>query len=663
MLHVLRGARSQSRAVFGRSAAQIQAGSSNCYFAQSGRSFSTQAEEEDDKVVAEARKNPQHEAVTNPEDEFVFGSEGSRDDVNVGRVIQILGAVVDVQFQPEGVPLLYHAIEATSFNAIDPQSTMRAFEPPLEPFEDEREAAGDFEGLEEFGTIGQNEWGVDTGNASIDIAKLKAGLAVSQEGTKVENWESELEEKDTQIFIDSEELKVVLEVAGHIGDNTVRCIAMESTDGLSRGQVAINTGVPISVPVGDGTLGRIMNVIGDPIDRRGPVICDKRYPIHRDSPDYDQQDMTEEMLVTGIKVLDVMCPFLKGGKVGLFGGAGVGKTVLIMELINNVAKAHGGYSVFCGVGERTREGNDLYMEMQEAGVINLEGESKAALIYGQMNEPPGARARVAFAGLAVAEYFRDEDGQDVLLFIDNIFRFTQAGSEVSATLGRVPSAVGYQPTLATELGALQERITSTKEGSITSVQAVYVPADDITDPAPAAAFAHLDSVTVLSRQVAEAGIYPSVDPLECSSRLIDPDIVGDRHFRLSSNVKSMLSRYNSLKDIIAILGIDELGDEDRTTVFRARKIERYFSQPFTVAEAFTGLEGIHVPLEKTLEGLEEIMTGVWDDLPEEAFNLRGDMQHIEACAQADAAEAAELAARTAKAAADREAALAAKGAQ
>jgi len=436
---------------------------------------------------------------------------------------------------------------------------------------------------------------------------------------------------------------------------------MEATDGLSRGLKVINTGKPISVPVGEPTLGRIMNVTGVPIDRRGPIIAEKHYPIHRDSPTYDDQNLNEEMLVTGIKVLDVMSPFLKGGKVGLFGGAGVGKTVLIMELINNVAKAHGGYSVFCGVGERTREGNDLYQEMQEAGVIKLDGESKAALIYGQMNEPPGARARVAFSGLAVAEYFRDEESQDVLLFIDNIFRFTQAGSEVSATLGRVPSAVGYQPTLATELGALQERITSTTTGSITSVQAVYVPADDITDPAPASAFAHLDANVVLSRQVAEAGIYPSVDPIECSSRLIDPDSVGERHHRLSTNVKGMISKLNALKDIIAILGIDELSQEDKTLVYRTRKIQRYFSQPFTVAEAFTGLEGQYVPLEKTLEGLEDLMNGVYDHLPEESFSLKGDMAHVEKEHEIAQQKAAEFAARVAAQAAAREAALKAAG--
>merc|ERR1719231_1659788 len=390
-----------------------------------------------------------------------------------------------------------------------------------------------------------------------------------------------------------------------------------------------------------------MNVTGHPIDSRGPIAHEKTYPIHRDSPSFADQVTTEELLITGIKVLDVMCPFLKGGKVGLFGGAGVGKTVLIMELINNIAKAHGGFSVFCGVGERTREGNELYMELQEAGVINLDGDSKAALIYGQMNEPPGARARVAFSGLSVAEYFRDEQGQDVLLFIDNIFRFTQACSEVSATLGRVPSAVGYQPTLATELGALQERITSTTTGSITSVQAIYVPADDITDPAPASAFAHLDSVTVLSRAVAEAGIYPSVDPLECSSRLVDPDAVGVQHHFIASNVKNMMSRYNSLKDIIAILGLDELSQADQALVARTRKLEKFFSQPFTVATAFTGLEGIYVPLEKTLDGLQDLMDGNLDHIPEDAFSMQGDVDSVIANAERQKIAAAEQAAREA----------------
>merc|ERR1711968_131770 len=413
-----------------------------------------------------------------------------------------------------------------------------------------------------------------------------------------------------------------------------------------------DTGAPISIPVGPECLGRIVNVIGDAVDDAGPVKTKQQFPIHRAPPTFVEQGKTQEILTTGIKVVDLLAPYAKGGKIGLFGGAGVGKTVVIMELINNIATNHGGYSVFAGMGERTREGNDLYHEMIEGGVIKIgEGHdttgSKAALVYGQMNEPPGARARVALTGLTIAEYFRDEEGQDVLLFIDNIFRFTQAGSEVSATLGRVPSAVGHQPTLATELGALQERITSTKTGSITSVQAIYVPADDITDPAPASAFAHLDSVTVLSRAVAEAGIYPSVDPLECSSRLVDPDAVGVQHHFIASNVKNMMSRYNSLKDIIAILGLDELSQADQALVARTRKLEKYFSQPFTVATAFTGLEGIYVPLEKTLEGLQDLMDGNLDHIPEDAFSMQGDVESVLANAERQKIAAAEQAAREA----------------
>jgi len=624
MLSLLRGARTS--ALRARSAGKISA---RCF----ARKFSENQPEDVEPEVQVDAVDPAIEAV-------VFGNKDVRDAPETGRIIQILGAVVDVQFGPDSLPALNDALQVVSSFPVDEE---------LEntwdiDFCDEENADWahyegtmpvDFEGIEEPAKGNHELVPVNKGNISFDIKSLSAHMTKLQDDSE-ELWthiDAPVAKEDCEMFLDEEEEVCTLEVAGHIGDNTVRCIAMESTDGLSRGQAVRATGIPISVPVGDATLGRIMNVIGAPIDMRGPISSEKVYPIHRDSPDFELQTTTEELLVTGIKVLDVMCPFLKGGKVGLFGGAGVGKTVLIMELINNIAKAHGGYSVFCGVGERTREGNDLYHEMIEAGVINLEGSSKAALIYGQMNEPPGARARVAFSGLAVAEYFRDEEGQDVLLFIDNIFRFTQAGSEVSATLGRVPSAVGYQPTLATELGALQERITSTTEGSITSVQAVYVPADDITDPAPAAAFAHLDSICVLSRQVAEAGIYPSVDPVECSFRLIDPELVGEKHFSLASSVKAMLTRYKSLQDIINILGIDELSDEDKLTVHRARKIERYFSQPFTVATQFTGIPGALVPIDVTLDGLDNLILGTYDDIPEEAFNLKGDMNDILAAAE------------------------------
>jgi len=426
--------------------------------------------------------------------------------------------------------------------------------------------------------------------------------------------------------IQDHDIRVVLEVATHLGNNAVRTVAMDSTDGVTRGQKVSDTGKPILVPVGDGTLGRIMNVIGEPVDERGPIECEEKYPIHRDSPAFADQGITEEVLVTGIKVVDLLAPYSKGGKIGLFGGAGVGKTVLIMELINNVAKTHGGYSVFSGVGERTREGNDLYHEMIESGVIVLDGDSKCALVYGQMNEPPGARARVGLTGLTVAEYFRDEGGQDVLLFIDNIFRFTQACSEVSAMLGRIPSAVGYQPTLAGDLGALQERITTTKTGSITSVQAIFVPADDLTDPAPATTFSHLDATTVLSRQVAELGIYPAVDPLDSTSRILDPGVIGDRHYKVARAVQEVLQQYKSLQDIIAILGMDELSEEDKITVARARKIEKFLSQPFTVAEVFTGFGGRQVTLEDTIKGFEELISGVHDHLPEQAFYMVGGIE-------------------------------------
>lgn len=412
--------------------------------------------------------------------------------------------------------------------------------------------------------------------------------------------------------------KIVAEVAQHIGDDVVRCIAMSSTDGLVRGAEAVDTEHKISVPVGDCTLGRIFNLLGEPVDNLPAPENAERWEIHRNPPSYDEQESTTEILETGIKVVDLICPYAKGGKIGLFGGAGVGKTVLIMELINNVAKQHGGLSVFTGVGERTREGNDLYNEMKESGVIE-----KTALVYGQMNEPPGARMRVALSGLTMAEYFRDRENQDVLLFIDNIFRFTQAGSEVSALLGRMPSAVGYQPTLATEMGALQERITSTKKGSITSVQAVYVPADDLTDPAPATTFAHLDATTVLSREISSQGIYPAVDPLDSTSRILSPDTVGTEHYETARAVQKMLQRYNELQDIIAIMGMDELSEEDKLTVSRARKIQRFLSQPFSVAEQFTGMKGKYVPIKETVRGFKEIIEGKHDDLPESAFLFVG----------------------------------------
>jgi len=440
-------------------------------------------------------------------------------------------------------------------------------------------------------------------------------------------FEADLPEIYTALEVSNEGNKLVLEVAQHLGEGSVRTIAMDSTEGLKRGDVVTNTGEPILVPVGPETLGRIINVIGEPIDEKGPVKTKEKWPIHRQAPKFTEQSTETEMLVTGIKVIDLLAPYAKGGKVGLFGGAGVGKTVTIMELINNIAKAHGGFSVFAGVGERTREGNDLYHEMIESGVIKPDGEgSKAALVYGQMNEPPGARARVALTGLTVAEYFRDQEGQDVLFFIDNIFRFTQAGSEVSALLGRIPSAVGYQPTLATDMGNLQERITSTSKGSITSVQAIYVPADDLTDPAPATSFAHLDATTVLSRQIAEIGIYPAVDPLDSTSRILDPRIVGEEHYRVAREVQQTLQAYKSLQDIIAILGMDELSEEDKITVTRARKIQRFLSQPFFVAEVFTGSPGKLVDLESTIKGFDAICKGEYDHLPESAFYMVGSIE-------------------------------------
>ena len=425
------------------------------------------------------------------------------------------------------------------------------------------------------------------------------------------------------ILIQDGDKKIMAEVAQHIGDDVVRCVALSSTDGLVRGMKALDTGAPITVPVGHEVLGRLFNVIGQTIDEKGPVETTKSAPIHKPAPSFEDQNTKSEIYETGIKVIDLIAPYTRGGKVGLFGGAGVGKTVLIQELINNIAKEHGGISVFAGVGERTREGNDLYNEMIASGVIE-----KTAMVFGQMNEPPGARMRVALTGLTMAEYFRDEEGQDVLLFIDNIFRFTQAGSEVSALLGRMPSAVGYQPTLATEMGALQERITSTKNGSITSVQAIYVPADDLTDPAPATAFAHLDATTVLNRSITELGIYPAVDPLESTSRILDPLIVGEEHYRVAREVQEVLQKYKDLQDIIAILGMDELSEEDKLTVNRARKVQRFFSQPFSVAEQFTGTPGKYVPLKETVRGFREILEGKYDDVPENLFLMAGSIDEV-----------------------------------
>ncbi len=474
------------------------------------------------------------------------------------------------------------------------------------------------------------------------MAKNLVGKITQVMGAVIDvHFEGDLPAILNALETDNQGNRLVLEVAQHLGENTVRTIAMDSTEGLVRGHEVVDTGGPITMPVGPETLGRILNVIGEPVDERGPVNAKKRLPIHRLAPAYVEQSTETEILITGIKVVDLLAPYVRGGKIGLFGGAGVGKTVIIMELINNIAKAHGGYSVFAGVGERTREGNDLYHEMIESGVIDLEGDgSKAALVYGQMNEPPGARARVGLSGLTLAEYFRDEEGQDVLLFIDNIFRFTQAGSEVSALLGRIPSAVGYQPTLATEMGALQERITSTKKGSITSVQAIYVPADDLTDPAPATSFAHLDATTVLSRQIAELGIYPAVDPLDSTSRILDPRIVGEEHYAVARRVQQVLQQYKSLQDIIAILGMDELSEEDKQTVTRARKIQRFLSQPFFVAEVFTGKPGVLVSLEDTIRGFKGIVDGEYDHLPEAAFYMVGTIEEAVDKAREMAAEAA-----------------------
>jgi len=462
--------------------------------------------------------------------------------LNVGRVVQVISVVVDIEFPPGQVPEIYNAVKIRSEDQDEPPA---------------------------------------------------------------------------------QEFNLTLEVAQHLGNNRVRCVAMSSTDGLVRGMKAVDTGEPIKVPVGRPVLGRLLNVLGEAIDEQGPAESDTYYPIHRPSPELVEQSTRAEVLETGIKVIDLLVPFLKGGKIGLFGGAGVGKTVIVMEMINNIAKQHGGISVFSGVGERTREGNDLYYEMKEAGVLD-----KTVLVFGQMNEPPGARLRVGLTGLTMAEYFRDEEGADTLLFIDNIFRFTQAGSEVSALLGRMPSAVGYQPTLATEMGNLQERITSTQKGSVTSVQAIYVPADDLTDPAPATAFAHLDATVVLSRQIAELGIYPAVDPLDSTSRILDPHVVGQEHYEVARGVQMVLQRYKELQDIIAILGMDELSEEDKVIVARARKLQRFLSQPFFVAEAFTGREGVYVPIKDTIRGFQEIVEGKYDDLPEQAFYMAGTIEEV-----------------------------------
>jgi F-type H+-transporting ATPase subunit beta len=478
------------------------------------------------------------------------------------------------------------------------------------------------------------------------MARNSVGRITQVLGAVVDvQFDGELPNILNALHTDNQGRTLVLEVAQHLGESTLRCVAMDTTDGLVRGQKVVDTGAPIQTPVGPETLGRIVNVVGEPVDERGPVKAAKSSPIHRSAPIMTDQSTAEEMLVTGIKVIDLLAPYAKGGKIGLFGGAGVGKTVIIMELINNIAKTHGGYSVFAGVGERTREGNDLYHEMIESGVIKLNPDgtttgSKVALCYGQMNEPPGARARVGLTGLTLAEYFRDEEGQDVLFFVDNIFRFTQAGSEVSALLGRIPSAVGYQPTLATDMGALQERITSTKKGSITSVQAIYVPADDLTDPAPATSFAHLDATTVLSRQIAELGIYPAVDPLDSTSRMLDPRIIGEEHYRVAREVQRVLQTYKSLQDIIAILGMDELSEEDKLVVARARKMQRFLSQPFDVAQVFTGRPGVQIKLEDTIKGFKGIVEGRYDHLPEQAFYMVGNIESAVEKAKQIAAEAA-----------------------
>ncbi|MFO1144946.1 MAG: F0F1 ATP synthase subunit beta [Amaricoccus sp.] len=475
------------------------------------------------------------------------------------------------------------------------------------------------------------------------MAETPTGKITQVIGAVVDvQFDAHLPEILNALETDNNGQRLVLEVAQHLGESTVRCIAMDSTEGLVRGLPVRDTGAAIQVPVGDATLGRILNVVGEPVDEKGPVNASERRPIHAPAPDFAAQSTESEVLVTGIKVIDLLAPYAKGGKIGLFGGAGVGKTVLIQELINNIAKVHSGFSVFAGVGERTREGNDLYHEFIESGVINAEdlSKSKVALVYGQMNEPPGARARVGLTGLTLAEQFRDQSGTDVLFFVDNIFRFTQAGSEVSALLGRIPSAVGYQPTLATDMGQLQERITSTRRGSITSVQAIYVPADDLTDPAPATSFAHLDATTVLSRAISELGIYPAVDPLDSTSRLLDPMVIGEAHYAVARDVQGILQRYKSLQDIIAILGMDELSEEDKLTVARARKIQRFLSQPFDVAAVFTGSPGVQVPLEVTIDSFKRVVAGEFDQLPEAAFYMVGGIDDVVKKAERMAAEAA-----------------------
>src|SRR5271154_5301607 len=473
------------------------------------------------------------------------------------------------------------------------------------------------------------------------MARTNSGTIAQIIGAVVDvKFEGELPPILTALQVDNAGHNLVLEVAQHLGENIVRTVAMDTTDGLVRGAEVVDTGGPIIMPGGPGARGRILSVIGEPVDERGPVNTNRRMPIHRSAPEFIEQSTDAEILITGIKVVDLLAPYAKGGKVGLFGGAGVGKTVIIMELINNIAKEHGGFSVFAGVGERTREGNDLYHEMIQSKVIQLDGESKAALVYGQMNEPPGARARVGLSGLTLAEYFRDEEGQDVLFFVDNIFRFTQAGSEVSALLGRIPSAVGYQPTLATDMGALQERITTTTKGSVTSVQAIYVPADDLTDPAPATSFAHLDATTVLSRTIAEKGIYPAVDPLDSTSRMLTAAVVGEEHYTVARQVQQVLQRYKALQDIIAILGMDELSEEDKLTVARARKIERFLSQPFDVAAVFTGSPGVQVKIEDTVKGFKGILEGKYDSLPEAAFYMVGTIEQAVEKAKKLAAEVA-----------------------
>jgi len=480
------------------------------------------------------------------------------------------------------------------------------------------------------GTYLNNRRYAATQSAPQPATNLPKGRIVSVIGAVVDvQFDDNLPPILNALQVEGRQPKLILEVAQHLGENTVRTIAMDGTEGLVRGQRCNDLGSPIKIPVGPATLGRIMNVIGDPIDERGPIVTNAFSAIHQEAPEFTEMSVQQEILETGIKVVDLLAPYAKGGKIGLFGGAGVGKTVLVMELIYNIAKSHGGYSVFAGVGERTREGNDLYHEMITTKVIDLKGDtSKVSLVYGQMNEPPGARARVALTGLTVAEYFRDVEGQDVLLFIDNIFRFTQAGSEVSALLGRIPSAVGYQPTLATDMGSMQERITTTKKGSITSVQAIYVPADDLTDPAPATTFAHLDATTVLSRGIAELGIYPAVDPLDSTSRILDPNVVGEEHYSVARGVQKILQDYKSLQDIIAILGMDELSEDDKTTVARARKIQRFLSQPFQVAEVFTGTQGKCVPLKETIKGFKMILNGEMDYLPESAFYMVGPVEEV-----------------------------------